>query len=118
MQTHPLYWFVVMNKLFYSYYFMFIKCNINFSFTYLCLPHHAACAILVPQLGVKTTPLALEAQRINHWATTEAPQINISDRGSVNKAMNELYLTYWYLGALSVKWGEFIFTSEGCCEDR
>lgn len=85
MQTHPLYWFVVMNKLFYSYYFMFIKCNINFSFTYLCLPHHAACAILVPQLGVKPTPLAPEAQRINHWATTEAPQINISDTGSVNK---------------------------------
>ena len=31
-----------------------------------------ACRILVPQLGIKHMPPALEAQSLNHWMTREA----------------------------------------------
>ena len=36
-------------------------------------PCCAACGILVPQLGIKPTPLALEAKSLNQWATREVP---------------------------------------------
>ena len=33
----------------------------------------SACGILVPQPGIKSEPLALEATSLNHWTTREAP---------------------------------------------
>ena len=40
-------------------------------------PCCAACGILVPQLGIKPTPLALEAKSFNHWSTREVPKLFI-----------------------------------------
>ena len=37
------------------------------------LPHRTACGILVPQQGIKSRPLAVEARSPNHWATKEVP---------------------------------------------
>ena len=34
-------------------------------------PHHVACRIPVPWPGIKPTPLAKEAQSLNHWTTRE-----------------------------------------------
>ena len=34
-------------------------------------PHHVACRILVPQLGIKPAPSAVEVQILNHWTTRE-----------------------------------------------
>ena len=31
------------------------------------------CGILVPQPGIESTPLALEAQSLNHWPAREVP---------------------------------------------
>ena len=36
--------------------------------------HLKACGILVPQLGIKPTPPAVEAQILNYWTTREVPQ--------------------------------------------
>ena len=35
--------------------------------------HHAACGILVPQLGIEPTPSAVKAQSPNHWTVREFP---------------------------------------------
>ena len=32
---------------------------------------YIACRILVPQLGIKPVPHAVEAQSLNHWTTRE-----------------------------------------------
>ena len=34
-----------------------------------------ACGILVPQPGIETTPLAVEAWSLNHWTIREVPRI-------------------------------------------
>ena len=39
------------------------------------LTHHMACRILVPQLGIKSVPLALESQSLNHWTARELTYI-------------------------------------------
>ena len=46
-----------------SFYFFF------FFFGHVMRPHW----VLVPQPGINPTPHALEAQRLNHWTTWEAP---------------------------------------------
>ena len=40
---------------------------------FISWPHHSVCGILVPRPGTEPTPLAVEAQSLNHWATREAP---------------------------------------------
>ena len=35
-----------------------------------------ACGILVPPLGIKPTPSAVEAQSLNHWTTREVPEVD------------------------------------------
>ena len=35
--------------------------------------HHTACRILVPWPGNRHTPLVLEVQGLNHWASREVP---------------------------------------------
>ena len=35
--------------------------------------HLKACGMLVPWLGIKPAPPALEAQSLNHWTTREVP---------------------------------------------
>lgn len=43
----------------------------SFSF---CLHRTVRCTgVLVPQPGIKTQPLAVEAQRLNEWSTREVP---------------------------------------------
>ena len=41
-------------------------------------PHPASCGILVPQLGIEPTPLAVKAQTANHWTSREFPQRNFN----------------------------------------
>ena len=36
-------------------------------------PHHAACVILIPQIGIQFGPPTLEVQRLNHWTTRGSP---------------------------------------------
>ena len=35
--------------------------------------HAVTCGILVPQPGIKPTPLAVEARSLNHWTARESP---------------------------------------------
>ena len=71
-------------------YFIFLFLNIFFLFRIfsfffffkiyvisinLFLAYCTACGILVPQLGIKPTPPALEAGSLNHWITSEVPDI-------------------------------------------
>ena len=71
-------------------YFIFLFLNIFFLFRIfsfffffkiyvisinLFLAYCTACGILVPQLGIKPTPPALEAGSLNHWTTSEVPDI-------------------------------------------
>ena len=38
--------------------------------------HRAACRILGPWTGIEPTPLAVEAQSLNHWTTREVPEVH------------------------------------------
>lgn len=40
---------------------------------------------LVPQLGVKSTPLGVEAQSLSHWSAREVPE---------SRALKQLILCY------------------------
>ena len=42
-------------------------------FFFFFWPCYEACGILVPHLGIKPVPPALEAWSLNHWAPREAP---------------------------------------------
>lgn len=46
-------------------------------YTHFCFcifwPHCVTCGILIPWLGIKPTPLALEAQNLNHLTTRKVP---------------------------------------------
>ena len=42
-------------------------------FYFVYRPYHAACRILVPWLGIKPVPSALEARSLNHWTTRDVP---------------------------------------------
>ena len=38
-------------------------------------PHYKAYGILVPQSGIKPTPSAVAAQRLNHWTTRKVLEV-------------------------------------------
>ena len=48
------------------------NCQITYFLSFFW-PHRAACGIFVPQPGIEPTPLALEAQSLNHWTAREVP---------------------------------------------
>ena len=54
--------------------------NMSFSFCLHCTVWYIA--VLVPQAGIKTQPLAVEAQRPNQWSPREVP-------GSVSSAASK-----------------------------
>ena len=55
--------------------FKAIPLMLSFLFIYLFFgPCHAACGILVPQPGIESMPLALEAWTLNHWTAREFPE--------------------------------------------
>ena len=45
--------------------------SLSFFLSFLFWPHHAARGILVPQPGIEPVPPAVEAWRLNHWATRQ-----------------------------------------------
>ena len=49
--------------------------KINFAVVFFCLFWLlcAACRILVPILGIKPAPSAVEAQSLNHWSAKGSP---------------------------------------------
>ena len=46
-----------------------------FTFFSFFWPQHTACGILVPQVGIKLSPPAAEAQSLNPWTTREVPRV-------------------------------------------
>ena len=51
-------------------------------------PHHGACGIRVPQPWIEPSPLAVEAQSLNHWATGAFPFCYL-------KIKKFIYLHFW-----------------------
>ena len=49
------------------------KCLFNFLALFFFWPCHRACGILVPSPGIEPMPLAIEAQKLNHWTARELP---------------------------------------------
>ena len=55
---------------------------------------HAACGILVPQLG--NMPLALEVWSLNHWTTRQIPAfMELNDKLNESKIFNHLSFFYY-----------------------
>ena len=50
-----------------------------FFFFFHFWPCSAACAILVPQPGIKPTPPALEVKSFNHWTTREVLYVKLNE---------------------------------------
>lgn len=49
-----------------------VHCFIKTIFLCVCV----ACGILVPGLGIRLMPLAVEAQSLNHWTSREATNMS------------------------------------------
>ena len=62
--------------------------------------HHSACEILASQPGTKTTPLALEAQSLNHWTTREVPMFDSLFQFyslACQETMRDIYIIFYFL---------------------
>ena len=78
-------------------FYSFLKC------AFIFWPYHAAygilvpwpCGILVPQLGIKPVPPALEAWSLNHWATRKV-QEKVDLRKELREKGNEYVLSSLY----------------------
>ena len=78
-----------------------------FGFVLPCWPRHMACGILVPRLGIKPTPPAMEAQCLNHW-TTGPP---------CGRFLHwDFWLGWWICQGPVRKWKPLeLFQTEGIC---
>ena len=79
--------------------------HILFFFFFTFWTCRTACRILVPQPGIETAPLALEARSLNHWTAGEVPTCiffkrkeNYTDNGDlVFKNMSNKRFLYYLL---------------------
>ena len=54
--------------------FQFYHVAVGFFFFFFLTSCSPACGILVSRPGIEPAPLALEAQSLNYWATSEVPR--------------------------------------------
>ena len=59
--------------------FIFLKFCFRYYYYYFNVfwPHHTACGISVPRCRIRSTPIALAMQGLNHWDAREVPVSDI-----------------------------------------